>query len=70
MNKIVSIALLVAGLILIGYGVQASESIGSAFSRLFTGTPTDKTVWLIIAGAVATLVGAISLFRGTTPVRA
>lgn len=65
MNKIVSLALLVGGIILIIFGVQASESIGSEFSRLFTGSPTDKSMWMLIGGAVAALVGAGGLLRGS-----
>lgn len=65
MIKIISLSLLVGGIILISYGVSASESIGSDFSRFFTGNPTDKTMWLLIGGAVATIVGGVGLLRGT-----
>lgn len=65
MNKFVSLALLIGGIVLITYGIRASESIGSAFSRLFTGAPTDATVWLILGGTVASVWGAISLIRGS-----
>jgi hypothetical protein len=64
MNKPVSFALLIAGIILLIYGANASDSIGSSFSRFFTGNPTDQTVWLLIGGAVATAVGAAGLLRG------
>ena len=64
MNKPISLALLVGGIILLIYGVSASDSIGSSFSRLFTGNPTDRTVWLLIGGAVATALGAGGLLRG------
>jgi hypothetical protein len=63
MNKLLSIALLVGGIILIIYGINASNSIGSDFSRLFTGSPTDKSLWLLIGGIVAALVGAGGLMR-------
>ncbi len=63
MNKIISILLLVAGVILIIFGFKASDSIGSSFSRLFTGTPTDKAVWLLIGGAVLAVVGLVGLLR-------
>jgi hypothetical protein len=63
MNKIISIGLLVGGAILIAYGITASNSIGSSFSRLFTGSPTDKTVWFLIGGAVAAVAGAAGLMR-------
>ena len=64
MNKIISLALLIGGIILLIYGLSAAESIGSSFSRLFTGAPTDRTIWLLVGGAVATLLGAAGLFRG------
>ena len=66
MNKIISLALLVSGIILITYGVSASDSIGSDFSRFFTGSPTDKYMWLLIGGTVAAVIGASGLlFRGS-----
>ncbi len=65
MNKIISLVLLVGGIILIIYGAQASDSIGSGFSRLFTGSPTDKTMWLLIGGTVSAVVGAAGFFRGS-----
>lgn len=64
MNKIISLSLLVGGIILISYGVTASESIGSDFSRFFTGNPTDKTMWLLLGGTVAAIAGAVGLLRG------
>ena len=64
MNKIVSLALLIGGIILIIYGISASDSIGSSFSRLFTGSPTDKTIWLLLGGIVATAVGLVGVLRG------
>ena len=68
MNKTLSLALLVGGIILIIYGVAAADSLGSAFSRLFTGAPTDRTIWLLVAGTVATLAGAAGLRGGSKPV--
>ena len=65
MNKPISLALLVGGIILIVYGVGASDSIGSSFSRFFTGNPTDKTMWFLIGGAIAAAVGGAGLARGS-----
>lgn len=65
MNKIISLALVVGGVIALIYGISAADSIGSSFSRFFTGSPTDKSMWLLIGGAVATAVGVAGLFRGT-----
>ncbi len=65
MNKLISIALLILGVIIFGYGLNASDSIGSGFSRLFTGAPTDNTIWLLVGGGLAIAIGAAGLFRGS-----
>jgi len=65
MSKPISLALLVGGIILVIYGVSASNSTASGFSRFFTGNPTDRTMWLLIAGAVAIIGGAFGLLRGS-----
>ena len=57
MNKGLGIALLVVGVVLIVFGISASESFGSDFTRLFTGKPTDKSIWLLVGGLVAAIVG-------------
>ena len=64
MNKGLSLALLVGGVILIIYGISASDSVGSSFSRLFTGAPTDKTIWLLLGGLLAAGVGLTGMLRG------
>ena len=67
MNKLVSLAFLVGGVVLIVMGVLAMDSFSSDISRFFTGAPTDKAVWLLIGGAVATLVGlsGVTFFRSS-----
>ena len=65
MNKPISLALLVAGVILVIYGISASDSVGSGFSRLFTGEPTDRAMWLLIGGGVAAVVGLAGVMRGS-----
>ena len=67
MNKLISLALLVGGIVLIIYGVSASDSIGSSFSRFFTGNPTDKTMWLLIGGIVAAVAGLFGVLRDSKP---
>jgi hypothetical protein len=66
MNKPLSLVLLVAGVVLIVYGVSASNSLGSDFSRFFTGSPTDKSIWLLIGGialSVTGLTGALHAYK-------
>ncbi len=65
MNKLVSLVLLVGGIILIIYGVTASKTLGSDISRFFTGSPTEKTIWLLIGGCIAAAIGAGGMLRGS-----
>jgi hypothetical protein len=64
MNKLVSLAILAGGIVLVVYGVSASKSFSSDFSRFFTGSPTDKTMWLLIGGIVAIGIGLAGTLRG------
>lgn len=64
MNKPVSIALLVIGIILLILAAMAGDSMSSFFSELFQGTPDTRTLLLLLAGLFATIIGAIGLIRG------
>jgi hypothetical protein len=64
MTKAVSFALLAGGVLLIVFGVMASTSFSSDISRFFTGSPTDKAIWMLVGGVVASIVGAVGLLRG------
>jgi hypothetical protein len=65
MNKPIALALLVGGIIAIVYGIAANDSVGSGVSRFFTGSPTDKTIWLLIGGAIAAVAGGVGLLGGS-----
>ena len=65
MNKMVSLALLVGGVVLIVIGISATNSFSSDVSRFFTGSPTDKAVWMLIGGIVAAVAGLVGTLRGS-----
>lgn len=64
MNNALGLALLVGGVILMVFGFNASHSAGSEVSRVFTGNPSDRSMWMILGGAIAAVVGLVSLMRG------
>ena len=64
MQSSIGIALLVVGVVLIIFGMQASASVGSRLSELFTGAPSDRTIWLLVAGVAAAIVGVGLLLAG------
>jgi hypothetical protein len=64
MTKAVSIALLVGGVLLLYFGGQSFHSFSNDVSRVFTGAPTNKTIYLLAGGAIATIAGLIGLTLG------
>jgi hypothetical protein len=44
-------------------GINATNSFGSDVSRFFTGSPTDKAIWMLIGGIAATIIGLASTLR-------
>ena len=63
MNKGIGIALLVVGIALIIYGMQASDSVSSGVSRAFTGAPTNRTVGFLVGGAASAIIGLFMTLR-------
>ena len=63
MNKGIALALLAIGIMLIVFGINSTDSFGSQFSKFFTGTPTDKSMWLLLGGVALTVVGAVGSLR-------
>ena len=57
-------ALLVGGVVLMIIGINAMNSFSSDVSRFFTGSPTDKAVWMLIGGIVAAIAGLAITLRG------
>jgi len=57
MNKLISLAIFASGVVLVVFGVAATESLSSDVSRFFTGSPTDKAIWMLIGGIVAIIIG-------------
>lgn len=66
MSRIIGLALLVLGIVLLIVGIASSDSVTNQASEALTGRFTDKTVWLFAAGAVGAVVGlALTLFGGS-----
>lgn len=59
MQRVIGIALVAVGIVLLVMGVMAADSLASDISRFFTGTPTDRSVWLLIGGVASLIVGGL-----------
>lgn len=65
MDKTISLAILAGGILLVIFGVSASNSVSSDISRVFTDAPTDKAIWMLVGGVVVTIIGLAGLLRGS-----
>lgn len=63
MNRVLSLALLIGGIVLLVIGFQAGDSFSSNLSEAVQGTPSDRSLILIGLGIVGTLVGGFGLLR-------
>ena len=63
-NKLISLAIVAGGAVLVAFGISATDSFTSDVSRFFTGSPTDKAIWMMIGGIVAIVIGLGSLSIG------
>jgi uncharacterized membrane protein len=67
MSRLFSVILLVLGIVLLVYGIDASNSVSSSVSQAVSGTPTNKSIWLIVVGVVGILSGGCGLFLMRAP---
>jgi Mn2+/Fe2+ NRAMP family transporter len=64
MNKALSIALLIVGVVLLVFGINAHDSLASSAKEAVTGAPTDRSIWLIVLGLIGIIVGGLNSFFG------
>jgi hypothetical protein len=64
MTKLAGFVVLAVGIALLVWGINSSQSLGSDISRLFTGSVTNKAIYLIVGGAIAVIAGASLSFAG------
>jgi hypothetical protein len=63
MRNSLNVVFLAAAVVLLVFGFQAADSIASSFSRFFSGTPTDHSMWLILGGVVCAIIGLVGFAR-------
>jgi hypothetical protein len=68
MIKAVSLAVLAGGILLLIFGINTYNSSSSDISRFFTGSATDKSIWMFVGGVVATVLGLVGFLRGSKTV--
>ena len=65
MNKMISAAFLAAGAVLALFGFNEMNSATSDISRMFTGAPTDRAIWMLAGGAALVVLGITGLLSSS-----
>lgn len=63
MNKVIGMALLIAGLALIGYGFNAPDPANPEVAHTFARITAGKGLWLVLGGSAAVVVGEAMIFH-------
>lgn len=63
MRKIISVALLVAGLLLLYFRYQKYQSFQSEVDQLIGGSGSDKAIWMLVGGGAPTIGGLMWSLR-------
>jgi len=65
--RLLGVALLIVGLGLVYFGWQATEAFDEQIRDAVTGQYSDETMWQLIGGAAAAIVGLLlAIFGGKT----
>jgi len=70
MIRVIGIVLLAVGLIVLVFGLNASNSVGEQISETVTGRYTDTTMWYIVGGIAAAVGGGALLLMGNRAAKA
>jgi hypothetical protein len=65
MNKSIALALLAGGIVLAVFCVSEMNSFTSDISRMFTGVPTNRSIWMLVGGAVMGVLGVAGMVQGS-----
>lgn len=65
-RKAIGGIVLVLGVVLLAYGISAADSLASELSEFFQGTPTDKSILLLVLGGVMTALGGFAVLSDRT----
>lgn len=63
LNRIASLVLLIGGVGIILFGAKVPNAFGADSARYFTGSQTEKAVWLFLAGGFASIAGLYLTLR-------
>lgn len=63
MKKVISVALLVGGILLLYFGYDEYQSLGSEVDQAFGGSGSSQAIWMLVGGAAASIGGLVGLLK-------
>jgi len=60
MNRLLGLVVLAIGIVLLGFGINASQAVTEKVMEGVSGRYTDQTMWYILGG-IALIVGGAAL---------
>lgn len=63
MNKAISLALLIAGALLLYFGYQEYNSFGSELDQAFGGSGSTEAIVMLVVGVIAVILGGSRLLK-------
>jgi uncharacterized membrane protein YidH (DUF202 family) len=63
MKQTISFALLIAGALLLYFGYQEYNSLGSEIDQAFGGSGSTDAIIMLVVGVVAVILGGFRLFK-------
>ncbi|HTN64626.1 MAG TPA: DUF3185 family protein [Burkholderiaceae bacterium] len=64
MNRAISLAFLAGGIMLFIFGMNEMNSLTSDISRIFTGAPTNRSIWMMVGGTALAVLGLTGVVQG------
>lgn len=62
MQKAIGVVCLVVGVMLLVWGHNISQTVGSQVKEAVTGSPIDRAMYFYISGAVLSVLGVFRIF--------
>jgi hypothetical protein len=64
MGRVLGVVALIAGAILLYFGLNASDAPMEQLNETFTGSYSDRTMWYLVGGAATACGGLVLLLLG------
>jgi len=61
MNRIIGVICLAIGILLLVWGHNSAQALNSQVKNIFTGTPTDRTMYYYVGGVALSLYGLLQI---------